>query len=163
MRLASRTSHTLVDVYKRQPCRRPDRDTPFVALLNGQDLLPLNSSWAILLTNLIEALQHHSGEELSTGAWSAVIAQASAATRRIYRRTPAVQIESDLQVLLDCLFAVARGQTPPLQVQPLSLRQYAARMNAPPVSYTHLDVYKRQVHVLCLLWLHRTTQYYACQ
>ena len=113
------------------PCRHPDRDTPFVALLNGQDLLPLNISWAILLTNLIEALQHHSGEELSPGAWSAVIAQASAATRRIYRRTPAVQIESDLQVLLDCLFAVARGQTPPLQVQPLSLRQYAARMNAP--------------------------------
>ena len=39
------------------PCTKPDRDTPFVAILNGQDILPLNLSWAILLTNLIEALQ----------------------------------------------------------------------------------------------------------
>ena len=41
------------------PCTKPDRDTPFVAILNGQDILPLNLSWAILLTNLIEALQPH--------------------------------------------------------------------------------------------------------
>ena len=33
------------------PCTKPDRDTPFVAILNGQDILPLNLSWAILLTN----------------------------------------------------------------------------------------------------------------
>ena len=38
------------------PCHKPDRETPFVAILNGQDILPLNVSWAILLTNLIEAL-----------------------------------------------------------------------------------------------------------
>ncbi|MFR3225717.1 MAG: hypothetical protein ACLTNY_01965, partial [Blautia massiliensis (ex Durand et al. 2017)] len=61
------------------PCRRPDRDTPFVALLNGQDLLPLQISWAILLTNLIEALQRRSGEALAPADWSAVTAEAVAA------------------------------------------------------------------------------------
>ena len=35
------------------PCYKPDRETPFTAILNGQDILPLNVSWAILLTNLI--------------------------------------------------------------------------------------------------------------
>lgn len=52
------------------PCTKPDRDTPFVAILNGQDILPLNLSWAILLTNLIEALQPHSGTELKDADWS---------------------------------------------------------------------------------------------
>lgn len=113
------------------PCRRPDRETPFVAILNGQELLPLNVSWAILLTNLIEAVQPHSGKELTLEDWSAITAQAVAATRRVYRRTPAFQIESDLQLLLGCLCAVARGQTPPVHVQPLHLGGYAARMNAP--------------------------------
>ena len=113
------------------PCRRPDRETPFVAILNGQELLPLNVSWAILLTNLIEAVQPHSGKELTLEDWSAITAQAVAATRRVYRRTPAFQIESDLQLLLGCLCAVARGQTPPVHVQPLHLGSYAARMNAP--------------------------------
>ena len=39
------------------PCRRPARRTPFLAVLNGQDVLPLNVSWAILLVCLMEALQ----------------------------------------------------------------------------------------------------------
>ena len=45
------------------PCHRPDRETPFTAILNGQDILPLNVSWAILLTNLIEALNPYTGKE----------------------------------------------------------------------------------------------------
>lgn len=113
------------------PCNKPDRDTPFVAILNGQDILPLNLSWAILLTNLIEALQPHSGTELKDSDWSAINAQAVAATRKIYRKTEPLQIESDLQMMLDTLIAVAQGKEPPLHIQPISLAQYAPRMAAP--------------------------------
>ena len=113
------------------PCTKPDRTTPFVAILNGQDILPLNLSWALLLTNLIEALQPHAGAELKDADWSAINAQAVAATRKIYRKTEPLQIESDLQMMLDCLIAVARGQEPPLHIQPLSLAEYAHRMAAP--------------------------------
>ena len=31
------------------PCKKARRNVPFVALLNGQDILPLSVSWAILL------------------------------------------------------------------------------------------------------------------
>ena len=113
------------------PCTKPDRDTPFVAILNGQDILPLNLSWAILLTNLIEALQPHAGTELKASDWSAINAQAVAATRKIYRKTEPLQIESDLQTMLDTLIAVARGKEPPLHIQPISLAKYAPRMAAP--------------------------------
>ena len=113
------------------PCTKPDRDTPFVAILNGQDILPLNLSWAILLTNLIEALQPHAGTELKDADWAAINAQAVAATRKIYRKTEPLQIESDLQMMLDTLIAVARGKEPPLHIQPISLAQYAHRMAAP--------------------------------
>lgn len=113
------------------PCTKPDRDTPFVAILNGQDILPLNLSWAILLTNLIEALQPHSGTELKDADWAAINAQAVAATRKIYRKTESLQIESDLQLMLDTLIAVAQGKEPPLHIQPISLAQYAPRMAAP--------------------------------
>ena len=39
------------------PPRSEGKDEPFLLLLNGAKLIPLNLSWAILLTNLIEALQ----------------------------------------------------------------------------------------------------------
>ena len=113
------------------PCTKPDRETPFVAILNGQDILPLNISWAILLTNLIEALNPHAGTEITENEWSAITAQAVVATRKVYRRTEYAQIEADLQAMLDCLCAVARGQEPPLHIQPLSLGAYASRMGAP--------------------------------
>ena len=113
------------------PCTKPDRDTPFVAILNGQDILPLNLSWAILLTNLIEALQPHAGTELKDSDWAAINAQAVAATRKIYRKAEPLQIESDLQMMLDTLIAVAQGKEPPLHIQPISLAQYAPRMAAP--------------------------------
>ena len=64
------------------PCHKPDRETPFTAILNGQDILPLNVSWAILLTNFIEALKPYTGKEIRPEEWSAINAQAVAATRK---------------------------------------------------------------------------------
>ena len=91
------------------PCYKPDRETPFTAILNGQDILPLNVSWAILLTNFIEALKPYTGKEIRPEEWSAINAQAVAATRKIYRKTEYAQIESDLKTLVDCLCTIARG------------------------------------------------------
>lgn len=113
------------------PCRRPDRTTPFVAILNGQDILPLNVTWAILLANFIDALKPYEGKEVDESAWEAVAAQAVTATNKVYRTTPAEQIAADLALLLDSLRAVARGETPPVSVQPMELGDYASEMVAP--------------------------------
>lgn len=113
------------------PCHKPDHETPFTVILNGQDILPLNVSWAILLTNLIEALKPCTGKEIRPEEWAAINAQAVAATRKIYRKTEYAQIESDLQLLVDSLCMIARGGEPPLTVQPMSLAEYAPRMVAP--------------------------------
>ena len=58
------------------PCHKPDHETPFTVILNGQDILPLNVSWAILLTNLIEALKPCTGKEIRPEEWAAINAQA---------------------------------------------------------------------------------------
>ena len=90
------------------PCHKPDRETPFTAILNGQDILPLNVSWAILLTNFIEALKPYTGKEIRPEEWSAINAQAVAATRKIYRKTEYAQIESDLKTLVDWLAVIEK-------------------------------------------------------
>ena len=113
------------------PCRRPARRTPFLAVLNGQDVLPLNVSWAILLVCLMEALQPFEGKEVGEREWTGISRQAVAAANRVYRTTPALQIEADLELLLHALKAMARGEQPPVQVQPLSLGAYAPEMVGP--------------------------------
>ena len=38
---------------------------PSVAIINGQDIIPVNVSWSILLTSLIEEINKYSGREVS--------------------------------------------------------------------------------------------------
>ena len=58
------------------PCKKARRNVPFVALLNGQDILPLSVSWAILLAGLMDALQPFEGKEITEDQWAVIAAQA---------------------------------------------------------------------------------------
>ena len=113
------------------PSRRRVWEVPFVAILNGRDILPLRVSWAILLANFIEALHPYEGQALGEADRRAAADAAVQATAAVYRRTPPEQIAADLQCMMEALFAVARGQTPALPVQPMDLGAYAPHMAAP--------------------------------
>ena len=86
------------------PCHKPDHETPFTVILNGQDILPLNVSWAILLTNLIEALKP------CTGKVNDVLKNGRPSTPRLWRppakftaRPSMRRSRADLQLLVDSL------------------------------------------------------------
>ena len=113
------------------PNRHRVWEVPFVAILNGRDILPLRVSWAILLANFIEALHAHEGETLTPEQRDAAARAAVEATAAVYRKTPKEQIAADLQSMMATLFAVAHGQTPPLGVQAMDLGAYAPHMTAP--------------------------------
>lgn len=113
------------------PCRTRWQATPLTAILNGQTVLPLDVSWAILLANLMTALEPYEGQELTPDQWGAIQQQAVQSTLTVYQGTPAEQIEGDLEVLLAALVAIARGQQPPVSVPAIDLGAYAPRMVAP--------------------------------
>lgn len=106
-------------------------DAPFLVLLNGSQLLPLNTGWAVLLSNFMDALQPYEGRELTAGQWQALAGQAVRRTHRLYPRTARRQIADELQLMLDALLAVARGEEPPVPIGLMSLGEYAASMGAP--------------------------------
>ncbi len=113
------------------PSRHKHTDVPFVAILNGRDILPLSVSWAILLANLMEALRAFEGTAMDDTQWLEAADAAVGATAAVYTHTPADQIRADLKLMMDSLFAVARGETPPAAVQPLDIGDYAPHMTAP--------------------------------
>ncbi|MBE6918602.1 MAG: radical SAM protein [Ruminococcaceae bacterium] len=111
---------------------RPDTaDEPFLLLLNGAHLVPLNLSWAILLSNFMDALEPFSGREIAESDWEAITAQAVSATQQVYPLTARKRLHEDLGVMLDSLIAIARGREPEVEVESLTLGQYAAHMTAP--------------------------------
>ena len=113
------------------PCKKARRNVPFVALLNGQDILPLSVSWAILLAGLMDALQPFEGKEITEDQWTGIAAQAVETAAAVYPKTAPDQIRADLNAMLTSFRALTAGQEPPVHVQPMDLGAYARYMAAP--------------------------------
>ena len=113
------------------PPRDEADNAPFLLLLNGSKLVPLNLSWAILLANFMDKLEPFSGLEISESDWKSMAAGAVAETRRVYPFTPKQRLADDLETMITSLVAIARGQEPEAEIAPLSLGEYAREMTAP--------------------------------
>lgn len=120
------------------PPRAEGKDEPFLLLLNGAKLIPLNLSWAILLANFMAALESFFTEsdnapdrEVEQADWERLAEEAVTATRSVYPRTKPERLREDLALLMESLIAIARGQEPPVEVGTLSLGDYAPYMSAP--------------------------------
>ena len=113
------------------PPRQDAANAPFLLLLNGDKLVPLNLSWAILLANFMDRLEPFAGLEISESDWRAMAASAVAETRKTYPFTSKTRLAGDLELMLTSLVAIARGQEPAVEVGALSLGDYAAEMTAP--------------------------------
>lgn len=113
----------------------PPRDetpaAPFLVLLNGAQLVPLNLSWAILLANLMDQLQAYEGQDLAEDQWEALLSAAVEETHRTYPRTKKQLLANDMHLMLTSLVAIAQGREPEAEVGLLSLSDYAPEMTAP--------------------------------
>ncbi len=106
-------------------------DAPFLLLLNGASLVPLNLSWAIMLANLMDQLQAYEGQELEERQWEALLTAAVEETHRTYPRTRRQTLAADMHLMLTSLIAIAQGREPEAEVALLSLADYAPEMTAP--------------------------------
>ena len=113
------------------PPRDETPDAPFLLLLNGARLVPLNLSWAIMLANLMDQLQVYEGQELAEDRWQALLTAAVEETHRTYPRTRRQTLAADLHLMLTSLIAIAQGREPEAEVGLLSLSDYAPEMTAP--------------------------------
>lgn len=113
----------------------PPRDeapaAPFLLLLNGARLVPLNLSWAIMLANLMDQLLPLEGQELAEGQWEALLTAAVEQTHRTYPCTKRQTLAADMHLMLTSLIAIAQGREPEAEVALLTLGEYAPEMTAP--------------------------------
>ena len=113
------------------PPRQDADNAPFLLLLNGSRLVPLNLSWAILLANFMDRLEPFAGLEIAESDWNAMAAGAVAETHKTYPFTSKERLSDDLATMIRSLVAIARGQEPEAEVAPLTLGEYAPEMTAP--------------------------------
>ncbi len=101
-------------------------------LLNGAQLVPLNFSWAVLLSEFMYCMEPYAGLEISADDWDSMLEQAvRGAKKKVYPFVKAEVLREDMGILLRSLVAIARGEEPEVEVAPLSLGEYADKMSAP--------------------------------
>lgn len=114
------------------PPRRSFRaDVPSAVLINGQEILPVTLSWAILLSAFMDSLAPYDGKELPEDGLESVLIETIRRVRRVYPGVAAQTLRTDLKRMVDVFIAVAKGQTPPEETGCLSLYEYAPNMSAP--------------------------------
>ena len=55
-----------------------------LAIINGQDIIPVNVSWSILLTELIEKINPYSGRELTKEDTEKIVSDTCSSVKKIY-------------------------------------------------------------------------------
>ena len=107
-------------------------EDPYLLLLNGAQLVPLNFSWAVLLSEFMYCMEPYAGLEISADDWESMLEQAvRGVKKKVYPFVKAELLRQDMGVILRSLVAIARGQEPEVEVAPLSLGEYADKMSAP--------------------------------
>ena len=101
------------------------------AILNGQDIVPVNTAWSILLTEFIEAVNEYSGRPVSDADVERIVATACKRVKRVYPLVSKRRLRHDIGVIMETFRQVACGEEPQTSIEYLTIGEYAPRMRAP--------------------------------
>lgn len=104
---------------------------PSVAILNGNDIIPVNESWAILLTEFIRHLNAFGEGEMEQEDLERILQNTCDNVSRVYPFTPQEQFLEDLRLIAEVFEDIARGREPEIEIGQMSIGEYAPYMTAP--------------------------------
>ena len=102
-----------------------------IAIINGQDVIPVNVAWSILLTAFIEEVNKFSGQPVNDEEAALIRERACAAVQKVYPLIPRKRLMEDIWKIMNAFTQVAAGKTADEDIAWMSLGDYAPLMRAP--------------------------------
>ncbi len=113
------------------PPQKPKLGLVWAVILNGQDVLPLTTGWAILLREFINQAIKYDGVSLNDNELVMLIKNTIQNVKKVFPKTPEQMLKEDLADILDTLVEVARGEEPDIEIGYMTLSRYGRYMSAP--------------------------------
>ena len=88
------------------------RFVPSVAILNGNQIIPVNESWAILLTEFIRQLNTFGDGEMPEEALEKILENTCRNVKKVYPDVDPEELLEDLETITGVFEDVARGREP---------------------------------------------------
>ena len=103
----------------------------WVVILNGQDVLPLTTGWAILLREFINTSIEYSGVALTEDMIDQLVKKTIDTVSTVFPKTEKSMLKKDLKEILSIITDISKGKTIPLEIGYMTLSKYAKYMSAP--------------------------------
>ena len=104
---------------------------PSVAIINGQDIIPVNTSWGILLTEFIEEVNKYDGQEITEDDFSEILNNTFKDVKKVYPFLPKSVIRKDLFRIMNTFKQVAYREEVDEEIGYMNIGEYAPYMSAP--------------------------------
>ncbi|MBO4373797.1 MAG: radical SAM protein [Lachnospiraceae bacterium] len=104
---------------------------PAVAIINGQDIIPVNLSWTILLSKFIDEVNRYSGHPVSEEETKQIVKDTCKRVRKVYPLLSSKIISGDIFTIMDTFKKIAYRQEPDEEIGYMSMGEYAPYMRAP--------------------------------
>ena len=102
-----------------------------VAIINGQDVIPVGRAWSILLTEFVEEVNRYEGREISDEEAKAIVDAACGRVKKVYPLVTKKRLRQDILRMMNVFKQVAYGEPVDETVGYLNMGQYAPFMKAP--------------------------------
>ena len=104
---------------------------PSIAIINGQDIIPLDVAWTILLSEFIDEVNKFSGREIKEAELSEIIGNTCRRMRKVYPFLPRKLILQDIQTIMTTFKEIAYREEVTEEIPYMSIGEYAPFMRAP--------------------------------
>ena len=102
-----------------------------VAILNGQDVIPVNTSWSILLTEFIREVNKYAGRPISDAEAQDILEKTCDGVKKVYPVISRRRIKRDVHTMMQAFRQIAYGEPCDTPIGYLTLGEYAPKMRAP--------------------------------
>ena len=109
----------------------PFRRVPSIAILNGQDILPVDECQAILLTEFINNVNSFGDGPMTDEQLENVLKNTFKGVKRVFPFVKEEVLRDDLDVMVGVFEDVVAGRVPDTDITPISIGEYAPYMTAP--------------------------------
>lgn len=109
----------------------PKENGMSVAIINGQDIIPVNTSWSILLAEFIKNVNEYSGREIQENEYKLILNKTCRAVKKVYPFISKKRLTSDVYTILNTFKQIAYREQPDVEIGYMNIGEYAPNMQAP--------------------------------
>lgn len=102
-----------------------------VAIINGQDIVPVGTSWSILLAEFIKQVNEYHGREINEEDTDAILKATCRSVRKVYPFIGSKRLSDDVYRIMKTFAQIAYGHPVDEEIGYMSMGEYAPYMRAP--------------------------------